>query len=87
LRAIPEYSGLVRDCVDRYFDELSQDKRSDKSSKPLGKDDSPMVVQALRIPASVQKRIATLPRNQRAAWLRRVIAEAAQRELMNGGES
>jgi hypothetical protein len=26
LRAIPGYSGLIRDCVDRYFDDLANPK-------------------------------------------------------------
>jgi hypothetical protein len=54
--------------------------RCDRTIKPLAV--SPIMV---RLFADVDTVVRSLP--NRSAWLRRVITEAAQRELMKDGES
>ena len=36
-----------------------------------------------RVPASIETAVKTLPTSERSEWLRRVITDAAKRELMN----
>ncbi len=36
-----------------------------------------------RVPANIEAAVKTLPASERSEWLRRVITEAVQRELMN----
>jgi hypothetical protein len=50
-------------------------KRTDETNEPL----APKQVQ-VRLPLSIDAVVQSLP--NRSAWLRRVITEAAQRELM-----
>lgn len=53
-----------------------------KQFRVLG--DEPLAkVRGIRLPQSVDAAIEALPANERSAWLRRVISEAAERELMN----
>ncbi|WP_404789273.1 hypothetical protein [Altericista sp. CCNU0014] len=92
LRSIPEYSTLIRDAVDEYFTRLEspvtsalQQPQSDIPLPALEDDGRPMEKVGARVPAVVSEAIATVP--NRTEWLRRVITEAAQRELMKGGES
>jgi hypothetical protein len=40
---------------------------------------------AVRLPEPIHEIVSSLP--QKSAWLRRVITEAAERELMDGSES
>jgi hypothetical protein len=40
---------------------------------------------AVRLPVDIDQVVYSLP--EKAAWLRRVITEAAQRELMKDGDS
>jgi hypothetical protein len=47
------------------------------SSKPL----------AVKVGESIHNIVVSLPQRDRINWLRRVITEAAQRELMKEGES
>ena len=54
--------------------------RSDETTEPLA--ESPLMA---RVPVHIDKTVRLLP--NRSAWLRRVITEAAQRELMQEGES
>jgi hypothetical protein len=49
-------------------------ERADSSLEPLG------AAMGLRLPLSVDKFVRSLPNKQ--GWIRRVITEAAQRELM-----
>jgi hypothetical protein len=51
-------------------------KRSDDTTDPLAKEAA-----RVRLPVHIDSAIRALP--NRSAWLRRVITEAAQRELMN----
>lgn len=48
-----------------------------KGQQPLGK------VRGIRLPIEVDAAIEALPEKNRSEWMRRVITEAAQRELMN----
>jgi hypothetical protein len=57
-----------------------QFKRGDDSIEPMAKKNI-----QLRLTESIDNAVRSLP--NRSAWLRRVITEAAQRELMKGGES
>jgi hypothetical protein len=57
-----------------------QFKRSDGTTEPLA--DKTL---AVRVPIAVDSVVRSLP--NKAAWLRRVIVDAAQRELMERGES
>jgi hypothetical protein len=87
LRAIPEYSTLIRDAVDEYFTRLeSPVVTTQTQAQPLPQienDGRPMEKVGARVPAIVSEAITTVP--DRSAWLRRVITEAAQRELMKDG--
>ncbi|MBD2019196.1 hypothetical protein H6F43_03230 [Leptolyngbya sp. FACHB-36] len=47
-----------------------------QGDEPLAK------VRGVRLPQSVDAAIEALPANERSAWLKRVICEAAERELM-----
>ncbi len=88
LRAIPEYSGLVRTAVDQYFERLESGPVSEpklQTLPPIEDDGRPMEKVGARVPAVVSEAIATVP--NRTEWLRRVITEAAQRELMKDGGS
>jgi glycine/D-amino acid oxidase-like deaminating enzyme len=58
---------------------LNKFKRSDETTEPLAEK-----ILAVRVSAEVDEVVRSLP--QKAAWLRRVINEAAQRELMKDGE-
>ena len=52
-----------------------------KPFKPLG--DTPMEGRLfVRVSSEVESAVKALPKRERPAWLRRVITEAAQRELM-----
>ncbi|MGB8698507.1 MAG: hypothetical protein WCD18_03745 [Thermosynechococcaceae cyanobacterium] len=53
----------------------------DMPDEPLG--DKPL---AVRVGRSVYESVAALNQRDRINWLRRVITEAAQRELMKDGE-
>jgi hypothetical protein len=55
-----------------------QFKRGDDSTEPMAKKNI-----QLRLTASVDEAVRSLP--NRSVWLRRVITEAAQRELMKEG--
>jgi hypothetical protein len=78
LRAIAGYSDIVRIAVDRYFE-------SDPKPQALLEDDGrPMLTIGARIPAAAHDLIKLQPNS--SAWLRRVITEAAQRELMKDSE-
>jgi hypothetical protein len=55
-------------------------KRSDKSKEPLAERNV-----TVRLFRDVDMLVQALP--NRSAWLRRVITEAAQRELMKDGET
>jgi hypothetical protein len=57
-----------------------QFKRSDGTVEPLSKK-----TVFVRLPESIDTVVQILP--NRSAWLRRVITEAAQRELMKDGEA
>jgi hypothetical protein len=37
----------------------------------------------VRVPASIETAVKTLPSSERSEWLRRIITEAAQRELLH----
>jgi hypothetical protein len=52
--------------------------RADDTSESLGS------AMGLRLPLSIDEMVRSLP--NRSAWLRRVITEAAQRELIKDGE-
>jgi hypothetical protein len=93
LRSIPEYSTLIRDAVDEYFARLENpvgkvvttalQQHEAPSDIPLPKiddDGRPMEKLGTRVPASVHEVVQALP--HRAEWLRQVITEATQRELM-----
>lgn len=56
-----------------------QFKRSDGTTEPLAEK-----ILAVRVSVEVDEVVRSLP--QKAAWLRRIITEAAQRELMKDGE-
>jgi hypothetical protein len=58
----------------------SQFKRGDDSTEPMAKQNI-----QLRLTESIDIAVRSLP--NRSAWLRRVITEAAQRELMKGDEA
>jgi hypothetical protein len=84
LRAISGYSDVVRVAVDEYFERVE----SVPVSNPLPqiKDDGrPMPKVGVRIPAAVHDLVESRP--DRSEWLRRVITEAARRELMKDGGS
>lgn len=55
-------------------------KRADGSTEPLSEK-----LTCVRLTQSVEAALRELP--NRSAWLRRVITEAAQRELMKDGEA
>lgn len=55
--------------------------RSDRTTEPL----SDKTI-ALRLPADIDEAVRSL-NHQKSSWLRRVISEAARRELMKEGES
>ncbi|MGB7415619.1 MAG: hypothetical protein WA902_15540 [Thermosynechococcaceae cyanobacterium] len=38
----------------------------------------------VRVPTEIETAVKSLPKSNRSEWLRRVITEAAQRELMGG---
>lgn len=48
------------------------------SDKPLSRRTT-----GVRLPVDVEEVLQTLPSAERTAWLRKVIAEAADRELLN----
>lgn len=56
-----------------------QFKRSDETTDPLAEK-----TLAVRVPVVIDSVVRSLP--NKAAWLRRVIVDAAQRELMQDGE-
>jgi hypothetical protein len=88
LRAISGYSDVVRIAVDEYFERVESAPVSEPHSQPLPqiKDDGrPMPKVGVRIPAAVHDLVESRP--DRSEWLRRVITEAAQRELMKDGKS
>lgn len=76
LRAIPEYSGLVRDCVDKYFDDLA----NPHAGKSLSSTDEPInladygsladKVSFVRLPQKVEEAWRQLGAQQRADVLR-----------------
>jgi hypothetical protein len=55
--------------------------RSDRTTDPLS--DKTL---SLRLPADIDQAVRSL-HHQKSSWLRRVISEAARRELMKEGES
>jgi hypothetical protein len=57
----------------------NQFKRGDDSTEPMAKENI-----QLRLTESIDAAVRSLP--NRSAWLRRVITEAAQRELIKGQE-
>jgi hypothetical protein len=57
----------------------NQFKRGDNTTEPMAKKNI-----QLRLTESIDSAVRSLP--NRSAWLRRVITEAAQRELMKDGE-
>jgi hypothetical protein len=85
LRAIAGYSDVVRTAVDQYFERIESDPLSESKAHalpPIEDDGRPMGKVGTRVPATVHEMVQALP--NRAEWLRRVITEAAQRELMKG---
>jgi hypothetical protein len=54
--------------------------RSDNSTQPLASE-----ILGVRVSVEIDALVRSLP--SKTAWLRRVITEAAQRELMKGDES
>lgn len=56
----------------------------DEQGRFISQNPEPLADKALsvRLPVSIDAVIRKLPSEQRAAWLRRVLCEAAQRELM-----
>jgi hypothetical protein len=59
--------------------QAKQFKRSDRTTEPLADK-----ILAVRVPIEIDARIRDLP--DKTAWLRRVIVEAAERELMGNDE-
>jgi hypothetical protein len=87
LRAIVGYSDVVRLAVDQYFERIESEVviTNGVQLPPLEDDGRPMEKVGTRVPANVHDLIQALP--CRSEWLRRVITEAAQRELMKDGET
>ena len=50
--------------------------------KPIGDEPLSSRVQGIRLPKKIDKILVSMSSSERAAWLRRVITEAAERELM-----
>jgi hypothetical protein len=68
---------------------LVVDRPKDEQGRFISPNPEPLADKALsvRLPISIDALIRTLPSDQRADWLRRVLCEAAQRELMGEGRS
>ncbi len=66
---------------------LDTQPRQEGKFAPLGPEPLAKKVRGIRLPQSVDEVIeAHLPESERAAWFRRVITEAVQRELTSGQE-
>jgi hypothetical protein len=91
LRAIAGYSDVVRTAVDQYFERIESGSASEpraiadretKSITQIEADGRPMEKVGTLVPATVHDLVESLP--NRSEWLRRVITEAAVRELIKG---
>ncbi len=60
----------------------------DEQGRFISQNPEPLAEKALsvRLPVSIDAIIRKLPSEERAAWLRRVLSEAAQRELITDTE-
>ncbi len=68
--------------------ELVINRPKDDQGRFISQNPEPLAEKALsvRLPLSIDAVIRKLPSEKRAAWLRRVLSEAVQRELMTENE-
>jgi hypothetical protein len=94
LRSKTLYSDIIRLAVDEHLakleletkpTELQPVRQAQGLHATLFDDGRPMAKVGTRVPATVHDLVQALP--HRSEWLRRVITEAAQRELIKDGEA